>query len=79
MKKKDKGRLTGGVTPQGDLEGNTHNDPKTELEERAKKAIQNAREDLNDLSSVQLFKHTLNSFNLVAAKHVSRLLHLQSK
>nr|WGE06803.1 small, acid-soluble spore protein L [Bacillus subtilis] len=34
MKKKDKGyRLTGGVTPQGDLEGNTHNDPKTELEE----------------------------------------------
>lgn len=79
MKKKDKGRLTGGVTPQGDLEGNTHNDPKTELEERAKKAIQNAREDLNDLSSVQLFKHTLNSFDLVAAKHVSRLLHLQSK
>lgn len=79
MKKKDKGRLTDGVTPQGDLEGNTHNDPKTELEERAKKAIQNAREDLNDLSSVQLFKHTLNSFDLVAAKHVSRLLHLQSK
>ncbi|MET4566524.1 small acid-soluble spore protein L [Bacillus subtilis] len=80
MKKKDKGRLTGGVTPQGDLEGNTHNDPKTELEERAKKSnTKNAREDLNDLSSVQLFKHTLNSFDLVAAKHVSRLLHLQSK
>ncbi|AUZ26813.1 small, acid-soluble spore protein L [Bacillus vallismortis] len=38
MKKKDKGRLTGGVTPQGDLEGNTHTDPKTELEERAKKS-----------------------------------------
>lgn len=79
MKKKDKGRLTGGVTPQGDLEGNTHNDPKTELEERAKKAIQNAREDLHDLSSVQLFKHALNSFDLVAAKHVSRLLHLQGE
>ncbi|MED1172025.1 small, acid-soluble spore protein L [Bacillus inaquosorum] len=38
MKKKDKGRLTGGVTPQGNLEGNTHDDPKTELEERAKKS-----------------------------------------
>lgn len=43
MKKKDKGRLTGGVTPQGDLEGNTHNDPKTELEERAKKQYKTLR------------------------------------
>ena len=38
-KKKEKGRLTGGVTPQGDLEGNNViHDPKTELEERAKKS-----------------------------------------
>ncbi|ASB88775.1 small, acid-soluble spore protein L [Bacillus swezeyi] len=33
-----KGRLTGGVTPQGDIEMNRHTDPKTELENRAKKS-----------------------------------------
>ncbi|MFN2745660.1 MULTISPECIES: small, acid-soluble spore protein L [Bacillus] len=36
-----KGRLTGGVTPQGDIVTNRHNqhtDPKTELENRAKKS-----------------------------------------
>ncbi len=54
MKKKDKGRLTGGVTPQGDLEGNTHDDPKTELEERAKKQYKTLEKILHDLSSVQL-------------------------
>lgn len=49
-----RGRLTGGVTPQGDIvlnRDNRHTDPKTELENRAKKAIQNIREiGLSDLS-----------------------------
>ncbi|NPC92712.1 small, acid-soluble spore protein L [Bacillus sp. WMMC1349] len=39
-----KGRLTGSVTPQGEIYMNEHKDPKTELENRAKKAIQNVRE-----------------------------------
>jgi small acid-soluble spore protein L (minor) len=36
-----RGRLTGGVTPQGDIvlnRDNRHTDPKTELENRAKKS-----------------------------------------
>lgn len=42
-----RGRLTGGVTPQGDIvlnRDNRHTDPKTSLKTGRKKAIQNIRE-----------------------------------
>ncbi|MBT2575394.1 small, acid-soluble spore protein L [Bacillus sp. ISL-51] len=38
MKKENKGRLAGGVSPQGDMEGNAHKDPKSALENKAKKS-----------------------------------------
>ena len=34
--KENKGRLTGGVNPQGNMEGNAHKDPKSALENNAK-------------------------------------------
>lgn len=38
MRKENKGRLTGGVNPQGKMEGNAHKDPKSALENNAKKS-----------------------------------------
>ncbi|BBA76618.1 MULTISPECIES: small, acid-soluble spore protein L [Bacillus] len=38
MRKENKGRLTGGVNTQGNMEGNAHKDPKSALENNAKKS-----------------------------------------
>lgn len=35
---KDKGKVTGGIPPQGEITGSRHTDPKSELEQKAKKS-----------------------------------------
>ncbi len=68
MRKENKGRLTGGVDPQGNMEGNAHKDPKSALENNAKKQYKTL-EGSADLSGVQLFEHSFNSFYLMASEH----------
>ncbi|ALC81360.1 MULTISPECIES: small, acid-soluble spore protein L [Bacillus] len=34
----DKGKVTGGIPPQGEITGSAHTDPKSELEQKAKKS-----------------------------------------